>query len=211
MLLLRGVFKIIFTTWIGFASLFDNKYPELIEIGSNVVISSHVKILAHSDPPISLKNFGIKHKTNQTIIYSNVYIGAGSIILPGVTINEFSIIGAGSVKLPKMYLLSLYMLVTQQNLLKKKSINKMYSDISGKTLIFIPAYNESKYINKVIKNCKKFFKNILIVDDGSNDNTLELIEKFENILVIKHCINCGQGTAISTGLQYFLITQTFNI
>ncbi len=85
----------------------------------------------------------------------------------------------------------------------------MYSDISGKTLIFIPAYNESKYINKVIKNCKKFFKNILIVDDGSNDNTLELIEKFDNILVIKHCINCGQGTAISTGLQYFLNNTNF--
>ena len=51
----------------------------------------------------------------------------------------------------------------------------MYSDISDKTLILIAAYNESKYIKKVIEECKKFFKNILIVDDGSLDDTSNII------------------------------------
>ena len=98
LLLIRGVkFKNISSTWIGFGSIFDNKHPELIEIGNNVVISSNVKILSHSEPPLSFKKFGINYITKQTKISSNVYIGAGSIILPGITINEFCIIGAGSV------------------------------------------------------------------------------------------------------------------
>ena len=43
------------------------------------------------------KKLGMKNKINKTIIKSNVFIGAGAIILPGVKINEFSVIGAGSV------------------------------------------------------------------------------------------------------------------
>ena len=85
----------------------------------------------------------------------------------------------------------------------------MCSDISDKTLILIAAYNESKYIKKVIQDCKKFFKNILVVDDGSIDNTSNIIKKYEKILLIKHCINCGQGTAISTGIDFFLNHTNF--
>tara|TARA_Y100001978_G_C23671353_1_gene423960 strand:+ start:997 stop:1683 length:687 start_codon:yes stop_codon:yes gene_type:complete len=80
----------------------------------------------------------------------------------------------------------------------------MYSAISKKTLILIPAYNESLYIKKVIKGCKKFFKNIIIIDDGSKDKTSEIVGEFDDVQIIKHCINCGQGTAISTGIQFFL-------
>tara|TARA_Y100000589_G_scaffold171760_1_gene163087 strand:- start:4433 stop:4894 length:462 start_codon:yes stop_codon:yes gene_type:complete len=98
LLLIRGVkFNNIFSTWIGFGSLFDNRHPELIEIGKNVVISSNVKILSHTEPPLSFKKYGITYTTKKTKISSNVYIGAGSTILPGITINEFCIIGAGSV------------------------------------------------------------------------------------------------------------------
>ena len=80
----------------------------------------------------------------------------------------------------------------------------MYSSISKKTLIFIPAYNESLYIKRVIKGCKKLFKNIIIIDDGSKDKTSEIAGGFDDVQIIKHCINCGQGTAISTGIQFFL-------
>ena len=80
----------------------------------------------------------------------------------------------------------------------------MYSAISKQTLVLIPAYNESLYIKKVIKGCKKFFENIIIIDDGSNDKTSEIVGDFDDIRIIKHCINCGQGTAISTGIQFFL-------
>jgi len=44
-----------------------------------------------------------------------------------------------------------------------------------KVLVIIPAYNEAIHIAKVIKNCKsEGFQNILVVDDGSDDNTLAI-------------------------------------
>ena len=97
------------------------------------------------------------------------------------------------------------MLGIQQNLLKKSELEiNMYSLVSQKALIVIPAFNEGSYIEKVIENCKELFPNILIVDDGSEDNTSKILHKIKDIFLIKHCLNCGQGTAISSGLQFFL-------
>ena len=66
-------------TWIGFGSILDNRYPELIEIGENVVISFGAKILAHTEVPKNFKKLGMKNKINKTTIKSNVFIGAGAI------------------------------------------------------------------------------------------------------------------------------------
>ena len=43
-----------------------------------------------------------------------------------------------------------------------------------KTYIILPAYSESKVIKEVIQSIKKEgYKNIIVVDDGSNDNTYQ--------------------------------------
>lgn len=43
---------------------------------------------------------------------------------------------------------------------------------SSKTYIVLPAYNEGKVIKKVIKDIQKEgYKNIIVIDDGSSDNT----------------------------------------
>ncbi len=70
--------------------------------------------------------------------------------------------------------------------------------------ILLPAYNEEKTIGKVIKECKKFEPNafILVVDDGSKDNTAKISEK-AGARVISHKINMGKGEALKTGLNYF--------
>lgn len=65
-----------------------------IEIGDDVIIAPRVHILAHD---ASTKLF-LNHTLVANVKISNrVFIGAGSIILPGVTIGEDVIIGAGSV------------------------------------------------------------------------------------------------------------------
>ncbi|GIW63103.1 MAG: hypothetical protein KatS3mg090_0929 [Patescibacteria group bacterium] len=73
--------------------------------------------------------------------------------------------------------------------------------MKGKVYILIPAYNESKVISKVISDIKKQgFENIIVIDDGSSDNTYEVAQK-SGAKVLRHFINRGKGAAVKTGLQ----------
>lgn len=74
--------------------MIDYSHYWLIRIGNNVTIAPRVHILAH-DASCKLElNYT---KLGLVEIQDNVFIGAGSIILPGVIIGENSIIGAGSI------------------------------------------------------------------------------------------------------------------
>jgi len=67
--------------------------------------------------------------------------------------------------------------------------------------IVIPAYNERKIIRQVIKRVKKEgYKNIIVVDDGSDDKTF-LYAKREEVCVLRHILNRGKGAAIKTGIE----------
>jgi len=70
-----------------------------------------------------------------------------------------------------------------------------------KIFVIIPAFNESKNIGKVIRETKKYSKNIVVVDDGSKDKTYEAANK-ENVIVLRHIINLGKGAAMRTGSDY---------
>lgn len=74
-----------------------------ITIGNNVKIGGGVKIYDtdfHSLNPEVRKNHSLDMKTKKVapvVIQDNVFIGAGTIVLKGVTIGENSVVGAGSV------------------------------------------------------------------------------------------------------------------
>lgn len=86
--------KIGYGTKIQNEVIIDYSHYWLIEIGKNVTLAPRVHILAH-DASTKLE-LGYT-RLGRTIIEDNVFIGASSIILPGVTIGCGSIIGAGSV------------------------------------------------------------------------------------------------------------------
>ena len=68
-----------------------------------------------------------------------------------------------------------------------------------KVMIVIAAYNEESAIGDVIKDLHKHdYNHIIVVDDGSKDNTSEAAK---GSIVVKHAINRGQGAALRTGLQ----------
>jgi len=69
--------------------------------------------------------------------------------------------------------------------------------------IVIPAYNEGSVIYKNILEIKKYFNNIVVVDDGSTDNTKEQALASE-VKVLRHIINRGQGASLRTGINYAL-------
>lgn len=72
----------------------DPSHCWLITIGNNVVLSPFVHILAHDT---STKAYCGYTKIGKVNIGNNVFVGANSVILPGVSIGDNSIIGAGSV------------------------------------------------------------------------------------------------------------------
>ena len=43
--------------------------------------------------------------------------------------------------------------------------------------VVVPAYNEQKVIKDIINNLLKKFPNVIVVNDGSNDRTLEIINE----------------------------------
>lgn len=66
--------------------------------------------------------------------------------------------------------------------------------------VIIPAYNEAPRIEKVIKKVQKYTKNVLVVDDGSRDETTEVARKLK-VPVLKHRLNLGKGAAMTTGVE----------
>lgn len=67
--------------------------------------------------------------------------------------------------------------------------------------VIVPAFNEENSIVSVINDLQKYFKNIVVVDDGSTDSTTDLVTEME-VLLIRKELNEGQGAAIRTGLNF---------
>jgi len=84
--------------YIGFLVMVDGEYPEYIEIEDEASIGPGVIIMAHSTAsPFHqrLRLYGERPK--KVSIGRGVWLAAGSVILPGVTVGEGAVVTAGSV------------------------------------------------------------------------------------------------------------------
>jgi glycosyltransferase involved in cell wall biosynthesis len=75
----------------------------------------------------------------------------------------------------------------------------MERDMTEITVI-LPAYNEEVSIGSMIIGAKKHADNVIVIDDGSADNTAE-IARLAGAEVIKHSSNQGKGAALKTGFK----------
>ena len=79
------------------------------------------------------------------------------------------------------------------------------------TYVVIPAKNEATRIGKVILSTLECgFRNIIVVDDGSTDNTADIARRCGATLV-QHYINLGPGAATQTGIEYAIHVGATNI
>jgi|TARA_Y100000310_G_scaffold341932_1_gene442963 glycosyltransferase involved in cell wall biosynthesis len=73
------------------------------------------------------------------------------------------------------------------------------------TSIIIPAYNSEETIEpcleKIINESKNFISEIIVVDDNSNDKTVEIVKKFKSVKLIKLSKNRGAGNARNKGAK----------
>jgi len=89
--------------------------------------------------------------------------------------------------------------------------------------IVIPAYNEEKRLPVTLQRIKDYLnkKNlsaeIIVVDDGSTDSTVEKIRqlKIDNLKILQNAVNCGKGYAVKRGVleakgEYILFTDADN-
>jgi polyprenyl-phospho-N-acetylgalactosaminyl synthase len=70
-----------------------------------------------------------------------------------------------------------------------------------KFLVIVPAYNEGDEIASVISKIKDCGHDLVVVDDGSIDNTV-LAARSAGAKVLTHLLNRGQGASLRTGIQY---------
>lgn len=64
--------------------------------------------------------------------------------------------------------------------------------------IIIPAYNESARIKSVLREVARTGFDVIVVDDGSSDDTAAAIKEFP-VKLLAHAVNLGQGAALKTG------------
>ncbi|HLC85654.1 MAG TPA: glycosyltransferase family 2 protein [Candidatus Nanoarchaeia archaeon] len=79
----------------------------------------------------------------------------------------------------------------------------MAAKVPDDVWVVIPAYNEKRHILEVIKATKRFASNIVVVDDGSKDNTTRLALA-QGVTVLQMIVNLGKGAALKTGCDFAL-------
>ena len=76
-----------------------------------------------------------------------------------------------------------------------------------KISVVIPAYNEEAVITLTVREVLAYLEQhwpaeheLIVVDDGSTDRTVELIRRFKDIKLLCHDSNRGKGAAVATGV-----------
>ncbi len=82
--------------------------------------------------------------------------------------------------------------------------------MSNSLTLVIPAYNESEslqlFFPEVLEHCKSKGYNLIIVNDGSSDDTLSILTNFKknsdfDFLLLSHKVNRGYGGALKSGIE----------
>ena len=71
-----------------------------------------------------------------------------------------------------------------------------------KTCVIIPTYNNAATLAAVIKNVAGFIDDIIVVNDGSTDNTVDVVNNFPSVQFISYPKNVGKGWALRKAFAY---------
>lgn len=70
-----------------------------------------------------------------------------------------------------------------------------------KTAALVPAYREAKYIAKVIADTQQYIPDVLVVDDGSDDDTASIACQAGAEVIVNET-NMGKGASLGIGLDH---------
>jgi glycosyltransferase involved in cell wall biosynthesis len=69
-------------------------------------------------------------------------------------------------------------------------------------LIAIPVFNEQKYLGRVLDKVRQFHPDILVIDDGSTDDTPKILASRGDVKVIRHAENLGYGQSLIDAFRH---------
>jgi glycosyltransferase involved in cell wall biosynthesis len=72
---------------------------------------------------------------------------------------------------------------------------------NNKVCVIIPTFNNGQTVGQVVEEVKGFCRSIIVVNDGSTDNSMDLLEGIPGIELISYPENKGKGFAIRQGFQ----------
>src|SRR5688572_16595016 len=76
--------------------------------------------------------------------------------------------------------------------------------MSRRFLTALPVYNEVAHVAPVLDEVRRYSEHVLVVDDGSNDGTTDLLARRNDVHVLTHPQNRGYGAALKTAFDYAL-------
>jgi len=92
----------------------------------------------------------------------------------------------------------LYVLVYRKHVIEKIPADPArFAD----SVFVVPAYNHARRLGRVLESAAGFGRPIIVVDDGSTDDTYRIASEHESVEVIRHKTNLGKGAALTTGFR----------
>jgi dolichol-phosphate mannosyltransferase len=73
-----------------------------------------------------------------------------------------------------------------------------------RVLTALPVYNEVAHVTPVLDEVRRYCADVLVVDDGSNDGTGDLLAARDDIRLLRHPRNRGYGAALKSAFDYAL-------
>ena len=70
-----------------------------------------------------------------------------------------------------------------------------------KICILIPTYNNAKTLSRVLNGVQEYTQHIIIVNDGSSDQTASILQQYNHLKIISLNKNQGKGNALQVGFQ----------
>ena len=76
------------------------------------------------------------------------------------------------------------------------------TDSTTRSLTALPVYNEAQHVTDVLDEVGRYCAEVLVVDDGSTDQTGTILAERPGLNVVTHATNRGYGAALQSAFQY---------
>lgn len=80
--------------------------------------------------------------------------------------------------------------------------NKSDIFVINNCCVIVPTYNNGGTLNEVLTGIQKHTQSIIVINDGSTDDTAKILNSYNDIELIEHKANVGKGVALKNGIRH---------